>query len=92
MKCEYIFETYLPFHGDHIFGLPGFLSSRSFQGGNEGLTIFGLAGIQQWIEMTLALSKAHLTYPLRFVEVSDGIIYEDMKGLKLLGITLGISA
>lgn len=74
-KVTKIFITHL--HGDHIFGLPGFLSSRSFQGGDEPLTIFGPSGLQQWIEQTLALSKTHLTYPLRFVEVQEGIIFED---------------
>lgn len=74
-KVTKIFITHL--HGDHIFGLPGFLSSRSFQGGDETLTIFGPPGLQQWIEQTLALSKTHLTYPLRFVEVQEGIIFED---------------
>lgn len=74
-KVTKIFITHL--HGDHIFGLPGFLSSRSFQGGDEELTIFGPAGLQQWIEMTLTLSKTHLTYPIKFVEVHKGIIYED---------------
>src|SRR5690606_35017185 len=70
-----IFITHL--HGDHIFGLPGFLSSRSFLGGEDRLTIYGPAGLQQWIEQTLQLSKTHLTYPIEFVEVKDGIIFED---------------
>ncbi|MEG0261135.1 MAG: ribonuclease Z [Lysinibacillus sp.] len=74
-KVTKIFITHL--HGDHIFGLPGFLSSRSFQGGDEALTIYGPAGLQQWVEMTLALSKTHLTYPLQFVEVAEGIVFED---------------
>ena len=74
-KVTKIFITHL--HGDHIFGLPGFLSSRSFQGGDTELTIFGPAGLQQWIEMTLTLSKTHLTYPLKFVEVHEGVIYEN---------------
>ncbi|QDP99101.1 ribonuclease Z [Lysinibacillus fusiformis] len=76
-KVTKIFITHL--HGDHIFGLPGFLSSRSFQGGDEPLTIFGPAGLQQWVELTLALSKTHLTYPLQFVEVHEGVIYEDIQ-------------
>lgn len=74
-KVTKIFITHL--HGDHIFGLPGFLSSRSFQGGDEPLTIFGPRGLQQWIEQTFALSKTHLTYAIQFIEVHEGVIYED---------------
>jgi len=76
-KIDKIFITHL--HGDHIFGLPGFLSSRSFLGGEDILTIYGPAGLQQWIEQTLQLSKTHLTYPIEFVEVKDGIVFEDEK-------------
>lgn len=74
-KVTKIFITHL--HGDHIFGLPGFLSSRSFQGGNDPLTIFGPAGLQHWVEQTLALSNTHLTYPLHFVKVQEGVMLED---------------
>lgn len=74
-KIDKIFITHL--HGDHIFGLPGFLSSRSFQGGDERLIIYGPKGLQQWVEMTLQLSKTHLTYPIEFQEVEEGIIFED---------------
>jgi ribonuclease Z len=74
-KIDKIFITHL--HGDHIFGLPGFLSSRSFLGGEEKLTIYGPAGLQQWIEQTLKLSKTHLTYSIEFVEVREGIVFED---------------
>ncbi|MEK4229795.1 ribonuclease Z [Solibacillus sp. FSL H8-0538] len=74
-KIDKIFITHL--HGDHIFGLPGFLSSRSFQGGDELVTIYGPKGLKEWVEMTLALSKTHLSYPVQFVEVQEGIIFED---------------
>lgn len=74
-KIDKIFITHL--HGDHIFGLPGFLSSRSFLGGEDTLTIYGPAGIETWIEQTLNLSKTHVTYPIQFVEVREGIVYED---------------
>jgi len=70
-----IFITHL--HGDHIFGLPGFLSSRSFQGGEEGITLYGPKGLQAWIELTLATTGTHITYPITYVEVAPGVIFED---------------
>ncbi len=79
-KVDKIFITHL--HGDHIFGLPGFLSSRSFQGGEElrPLTIYGPKGIADFVRISLKVSQTHLSYPLRFVELADeGIIFEDDK-------------
>lgn len=75
-KIEKIFITHL--HGDHLFGLPGLLSSRSFQGGNEPLTIYGPRGIKEYVQTSLRLSESGLTYPLKFVELNgDGIIFDD---------------
>ncbi|KGP73329.1 ribonuclease Z [Pontibacillus yanchengensis] len=74
-RIEKIFITHL--HGDHIFGLPGFLGSRSFQGGDSTLTIYGPKGIQAYVETALAISGTNLTYGLEFYEVEEGIIYED---------------
>lgn len=74
-KINKIFITHL--HGDHIFGLPGLLSSRSFQGGNTELTIFGPSGIKEYVETSLKVSSSHLTYPITFVEVNEGVVMED---------------
>lgn len=77
-KVEKIFITHL--HGDHIFGLPGFLSSRSFQGSdaNEPLTIYGPKGIEKFVKTALMVSESHLTYPLEFIEIKEpGLIFED---------------
>ncbi|HWK23842.1 MAG TPA: ribonuclease Z [Ureibacillus sp.] len=74
-KVEKIFITHL--HGDHIFGLPGFLSSRSFLGGETTLTIYGPKGLKEWITACFHVSKTHLTYPIEFVEVQEGVIFED---------------
>jgi ribonuclease Z len=74
-KINKIFITHL--HGDHIFGLPGLLSSRSFQGGNTELTIYGPNGIKEYVETSLKISSSHLTYPISFVEIEEGLILED---------------
>src|SRR5690625_4383960 len=76
-KLNKIFITHL--HGDHIFGLPGFLSSRSFLGGEtDPLTIYGPSGIKKYVETSLSISKTHLSYPIHYVEINDvGTIFED---------------
>lgn len=74
-KINKVFITHM--HGDHIFGLPGLLSSRSFQGGEDELIIYGPKGIEEYVRTSLNLSGTHLTYPLSFVEISEGKILED---------------
>lgn len=74
-KISNIFITHL--HGDHIFGLPGFLCSRSFQGAQGGsLVIYGPEGIGQFIKSSLRFSYSKLTYSLKIVELkkTGGII------------------
>src|SRR5699024_698195 len=73
-KINKIFITHL--HGDHIFGLPGLLSSRSFQGGESSLTVYGPPGIKKYIETSLEVSGSHITYPLHIHEFSEGTIVE----------------
>ncbi|HWL25989.1 MAG TPA: ribonuclease Z [Ureibacillus sp.] len=74
-KIEKIFITHL--HGDHIFGLPGLLSSRSFLGGEDTLTLYGPKGLKEWVQVSLEISSTHITYPIDFVEVEEGIVFED---------------
>lgn len=67
-------------HGDHIYGLPGLLSSRSFQGESVPLTIYGPAGLEQFVRAALRVSKAHLSYPLHFVVVNrNGLLFSNDK-------------
>lgn len=74
-KIEKIFITHL--HGDHIYGLPGFLSSRSFQDGTTPVTIYGPKGIEAFVKTSLEISETHLRYPLYFKEVADGVILDE---------------
>lgn len=71
-KISKIFITHM--HGDHIFGLPGLLSSRSFLGGTDPLTIYGPKGIQKYIMGCLEASQTHLPYSLNIVEITAGKI------------------
>lgn len=74
-RIEKIFITHL--HGDHLFGLPGLLGSRSFQGGTEPLTVYGPSGIRAFIETALLVSNTHLQYPLLIEEIQEGMVFED---------------
>ncbi|USS87308.1 ribonuclease Z [Fructilactobacillus hinvesii] len=75
-KINKIFITHL--HGDHIFGLPGLLSSRSFQGGNDDLTIYGPVGIKRYVQTSLQVSQTRLAYQIHYEELTNpGVIYED---------------
>lgn len=75
-KIEKIFITHL--HGDHIFGLPGLLSSRSFQGGNEPLELYGPVGIADFVRTSLRVSQTKLGYKLKIIELTDsGIAFSD---------------
>lgn len=77
-KVTKIFITHL--HGDHIFGLPGFLSSRAFQGGDTPLTIYGPKGIKEYVLTSLRVSQSHLRYPIFFHEFeTDGVVFEDKR-------------
>jgi len=76
-RIEKIFLTHC--HGDHIFGLPGLLSSRTFLGGEDLLTIYGPKGIKEFIETSFRISGTYLKYQIKFVEVNEGIIFEDDK-------------
>jgi ribonuclease Z len=74
-KLEKLFVTHL--HGDHIFGLPGLLGSRSFQGGHTPLAIYGPPGIRSYVETCLSVSYTHLNFSLEIVEVEEGVVFAD---------------
>lgn len=74
-KLEKLFITHL--HGDHVYGLPGLLTSRSYQGGEKPLVIYGPVGLKQMLEVILQTSQARLDYDLEIVEIGEGIIFED---------------
>jgi ribonuclease Z len=74
-KLDKIFITHL--HGDHLFGLPGLLCSRSMAGNANPLTIYGPAGIKEFVETTLRLSGSWTDYPLEVIEITEGVVFAD---------------
>lgn len=74
-KLEKIFITHL--HGDHIFGLPGLLTSRSMAGLTEPMTLYGPKGLRQFVETALSLSGSYTGYPLEIVEIEAGPVLDN---------------
>lgn len=60
-KVTNVFISHL--HGDHIFGLPGFLGSRSFSTEATSLTIYGPPGIQDFVQISLKISGTTCVIP-----------------------------
>ncbi|XEC97235.1 ribonuclease Z [Paenibacillus tarimensis] len=71
---SHVFVTHL--HGDHLFGLPGLLSSRSSEGGTKPVRLFGPNGLREWIDTSIRISRNHLDYDLDITEIEEGVILE----------------
>lgn len=79
-KLEKLFITHL--HGDHLYGLPGLLTSRSYQGGDTGtpFTIYGPKGTEAFVRTALEVSQAHLGYELEIKEFTlseETVLFKD---------------
>jgi len=74
-KLEKIFITHL--HGDHLYGLPGLLSSRSYFDGAGPLQLYGPPGIKAYLEAVFLYSSSRLNYELTIIEVDSGCIMND---------------
>ncbi len=66
-RMDAIFISHL--HGDHIFGLPGLLSSMSMGSRSSSLTIIGPEGLANFIDHNLRASDSHLSFQLDVQEL-----------------------
>lgn len=55
-------------HGDHVFGLPGLLSSFTHLKRTEALTICGPIGLKGFLESIFLYSELKVSYPLTILE------------------------
>ena len=79
-SVNHIFISHL--HGDHFYGLPGFLASMHLLGRKNELTIYGPKELEEIINLLHKYSDTYLNYPLKFVytqNTSKQLIFEDEK-------------
>ena len=63
-------------HGDHVYGLPGLLTTLALLERTDPITIIGPAGLQQMIEAMPGLSRDGGPYAIRYVELAEGFAHE----------------
>lgn len=71
-----IFITHL--HGDHVYGLPGLLATRSLiQSALSPVTIYGPPGLAAFVQCALEVGQTRLRFGLTVEEVAPGTVWED---------------
>jgi ribonuclease Z len=58
-------------HGDHFYGLIGFLSTLSLLNRQNSLKVYAPKGAKEIIDIQLKYSKSYLSYPLEVIELSS---------------------
>lgn len=79
-NINHIFISHL--HGDHFFGLPGFLASMHLLGRKNELTIFAPPQLKEIIQLIHKHSDTFLSYPITFVDTQNKtkeLIWQDEK-------------
>ncbi len=68
-RIRHIFISHL--HGDHFFGLVGFLSTLRLIGREKEIHIYAPVGLKQIIELQFIMTQTDINYPLHFHELSS---------------------
>jgi len=79
-RIQAVFISHL--HGDHVFGLPGLLTSYAHFQRKNPIFIIGPKGIREFVETCLRLSQSYIDFEVHFREMEhEGsvLIYEDSK-------------
>ncbi len=75
-RLSRIFITHL--HGDHIYGLPGLLATRSLiQSAISPVTLYGPPGLAAFVQCALEVGQTRLRFGLTVEEVAPGAVWED---------------
>ncbi len=79
-KVDHVFISHL--HGDHFFGLPGYLSSMHLLGRQQELNIYAPQELKQVIDIIHDVSETKFNYKINWHFTSnDGLnlLFEDEK-------------
>ncbi|MCR4327020.1 MAG: ribonuclease Z [Nanoarchaeota archaeon] len=63
-------------HGDHVLGLPGLLSTLASSGYNKTLFIYGPKGIDEKIRKMLEVFNFYKNYEIKVKEVESGVLLD----------------
>lgn len=69
IRIEAIFISHL--HGDHLFGLPGLLTTQHMMNRTAPLELIGPVGIQKYITEVQKVSGFNLNYEITFGELTE---------------------
>jgi ribonuclease Z len=79
-NINHVFISHL--HGDHFYGLPGFLASMHLLGRKNDLTIYGPSELEEIINLIHKHSDTYLNYQVKFVHTQNNmkqLLFEDDK-------------
>jgi len=79
-KINQIFISHL--HGDHIYGLPGLLSSLSLSERTHPLQVYGPAGIEGFLKSVMKYSYLVPRFAIEIIQLPEGhneTVYENQK-------------
>jgi ribonuclease Z len=68
-RLSHIFISH--FHGDHLYGLPGLLSTMQLQGVTSPLTIIGPKGIKEFIQFVYKTSQSKFKREITYIEIDN---------------------
>lgn len=67
-------------HGDHVFGLPGLLTTYNLYGRQEPLVLIGPVGLADFVNAIVRGTGHDFVYPLRIIEMDhegSSLVYEE---------------
>ncbi len=79
-KINHIFISHL--HGDHIFGLVGYLSTVSLLGRTKDVYIYAPKGLKELVDNVFRLTSTYLKYTINYIELQSRysqLVFEDDK-------------